>query len=376
MNGSVDVAVWNPRVGTADAGGTETFLRNTLPVIDGLDDVDVTLYTGDGDLHPEVRGLQVCRRPWLRKEDRVVTALANHTPVLPAEIESATMLLRSLGVLQALEGHDVVSTHYYADALVLSRVLETPVVFRFPGIKHPSVRWRALLEAGDVETYVANSHATATRLREWFGVEIDEVIHPGVDTEAFTPATDGTDWSGLPVVLFVGRLDDGKGVPDLIRAHGRLGTDAELVIIGDGTNRPQYERLADRSERADLVRFVGRVEHGDMPQWYADADVFCLPSVHEGFPITVLEALASGTPVVASDIDAIREQVTDGVTGTLVEPGRPGELADAIDATVSATEVQRDATSMARDTARTYGWGRQARALAGVYRRTAEGSRD
>ena len=102
----------------------------------------------------------------------------------------------------------------------------------------------------------------------------------------------------------------------------------EAVIVGEGPDRPDWRRRSRLSDLSGRVRLAG--ERHDVPQLLAAADVFVLASASEGLPVSVLEAMAAGLPVVASRVGGVPEQVSDGETGLLVEPGDPNELAAAL----------------------------------------------
>ncbi len=140
------------------------------------------------------------------------------------------------------------------------------------------------------------------RVRDFGVTSPIEVIANGVDTDRFTPdgpPSERIDHEG-PVVLFVGRLVEGKRPQDAVRAVSRLptNTNARLYVVGDGPMRPQLEEMSH-----DRVEFLGRVPYNEMPATYRAADALLLPSRAEGLPRTVLEAFASGVPVVSSYLE-------------------------------------------------------------------------
>ncbi|ACV11306.1 glycosyl transferase group 1 [Halorhabdus utahensis DSM 12940] len=156
------------------------------------------------------------------------------------------------------------------------------------------------------------------RVRE-FGVDSRiEVVSNGVDTERFTPAGDESDRieHDGSVVLFVGRLVEGKRPQDPVRAVARLPDelDAKLYMVGDGPMRSELEAMA-----GEEVTFLGQVPYEEMPQVYRSGDVLVLPSRAEGLPRTVLEAMASGLPVVVSDLEQVAPVV--GGAGVTVSVG-------------------------------------------------------
>lgn len=366
MTDALDIGIWNPRVGTAQAGGTETFLRNIVRELAGQH--QITIYTGAGEPHPEIRDLpptvMVKWLPWRSKDNRLVRAITRWTPALPAEIESLSMAYAAFrrGTFRRMDRHDVVSTHYYADALAVSKFVDAPHLFRFAGIKQPSPRWRVLIGVGDIDRWVANAADTAARVREWYDLAVDGVVHPGVDTETFVP-TAGDGGSDRDEILFVGRLDHGKGVHDLLAAHDRL-DGVTLRIVGGGVLQGELA-----GEAGEDVVFEGRLPHEDLPPLYAGADVITLPSSHEGFPVVVLEALACATPVVASDLPSTREQLRSEKTGWFVDAGDVGGLAEALDTALRADGYR---PAVAREDARKYDWTRTADRLERHYAAAVE----
>lgn len=150
------------------------------------------------------------------------------------------------------------------------------------------------------------------------------VIHNAVDVDGASPATpDG----GMPMrVVSVGRIAPPKDFLTLLRAVGRLerGT-VQLTLLGDGPERAAVEDEIATLNLAEVVALAGEVR--DVRSRLADADVFVLSSSSEGFPISVLEAMAAGLPVVASDVGGVSEAIEDGVTGHLFAAGDVGALA-------------------------------------------------
>ncbi|WP_342766160.1 glycosyltransferase [Methanobacterium petrolearium] len=130
-----------------------------------------------------------------------------------------------------------------------------------------------------------------------------------------------------PVILFVGNLVFQKGVEYLLDAKKLMNCDAKLVIVGDGPLRRKLEKKVEENNISDVI-FVGA--RRDIDKIMPSADLFVLPSISEGFPITILEALASGLPVVATNVGGISEVVDDSV-GLIVKPSEPHELAMAMD---------------------------------------------
>jgi len=161
-----------------------------------------------------------------------------------------------------------------------------------------------------------------------------EPVSCGIDLERFHPHTEPRAWArkmfdlpDRPTVLFVGRLDEEKRLSDLVRALPMVlnETDAQLALVGRGNQREPLEKLAARIGVAERVRFLGFVPDEKMPQAYAAADVFAMPSVAELQSIATLEAMATGLPVVLADAMALPHLVDEN--GYLFPPGDVPELA-------------------------------------------------
>jgi glycosyltransferase involved in cell wall biosynthesis len=140
-----------------------------------------------------------------------------------------------------------------------------------------------------------------------------------------------------PVLVSVGRFAYPKDFVTLVRALGLLGKGSfRTLVVGDGPERAELEAELARSG-AD-VQLLG--ERGDVPQLLAEADVFCLSSRSEGLPLSILEAMAAGLPVVASAVGGVPEQVADGETGFLVPPGDETALAAALERLAGDAELR------------------------------------
>jgi glycosyltransferase involved in cell wall biosynthesis len=159
-------------------------------------------------------------------------------------------------------------------------------------------------------------------------------VHCGVDIEAFRPAAERAGDVRSLEILTVGRVVPVKGQSLLVEAVAELrrrGIDARLTIVGDGPQLADLRALAARLGVGDHVDFAGPVGQHEIAAHYARADVFALPSFAEGLPVVLMEAMASGLPVVASRITGVPELVEEGVSGLLVAPGRGDELTDALE---------------------------------------------
>lgn len=367
------IGIYNPRVGIARAGGTETFLREIMRRL--ATKHDIILYCGAGELLNDVTQLPVTVRqiPFVNKESSLNAALTNRTPILPAEVESLSMYsnARRKGVFKRMATEiDVLSTHYYLDNLFISRVAPVPTLFRFPGIKKPSPRWTAMRTLARPETCLANSEATADRLRDWLDLEVDGIVYAGVDLDQFGPNIEPAFDDEAVSILFVGRLDEGKGLFDLLEAQARLNGATRLYLVGGGTIEDSLRKETRALEIEEFVEFVGPVSHDEVPKYYSSSDIFCLPSYHEGFPIVNMEALASGCSVVSTKIDSIEEQLCDGEDALLVEPGDVDALTDVLNRLVNDADLRERLSSGGLKRAVEFSWDKQAAKMEGFYAQT------
>jgi glycosyltransferase involved in cell wall biosynthesis len=197
------------------------------------------------------------------------------------------------------------------------------------------VRGQQRVLALGMTRYIAVSRHVARRRQATFGVPAQKltVIYNAVDLGRFerscSPAL-REQWTGgiaRPIVLTCARLDVQKGQRYLLDAAAQV-PDALFVLAGDGPDRAGLEAYAKERGISERVLFLGR--RGDIPELLANCDVFVLPSLFEGFPLSILEAMAAGKPVIATKIGGTDEAVVDGMTGILVPPRDGAALAQAI----------------------------------------------
>lgn len=188
------------------------------------------------------------------------------------------------------------------------------------------------------------------------------VIPDGIDLDRFPP-------KAYPCrervqILGVGRLVPRKGFDVLIRAVAMLPSllPFEVVLVGDGPERETLESLARSLGVAERVQFVGSVPYNALPARYAEADIYVLSSHAEGMPLVVLEAMATGLPIVATDVQGIRELVADGVNGWRF-PVNDAEALAAYLARLIENSAEREAFGRAsRERVQSYAWGNIAKA--------------
>ncbi len=232
---------------------------------------------------------------------------------------------------------DVVSVHcarrYAPYAAALQRLTGVPQVLSLQegampvGVPEHPVLFRMLVRAAAaVAACSAEAAAYAARVG---GVHRSIVVPNGYDPTEF--ANHARFARPRPYVLGVGRLAPEKGFDVLVEAFARLErTDHDLLLAGDGSARPALEELACTRRVAERVRFLGTTDRPTTVALLRSAAVVACPFRVEGLPLVCVEALAAGSPVVASAINGIPEIVRDGETGLLVPPDDPAALAAAL----------------------------------------------
>ncbi|HSS48365.1 MAG TPA: glycosyltransferase, partial [Thermoanaerobaculia bacterium] len=186
------------------------------------------------------------------------------------------------------------------------------------------------------------SAATAAEIRRDYGVEGVGVIPNVTGGLAIEPAADLEGEPGY--LLFVGRLRIRKGVEVLLEALKDLRSqhpETVLRIAGDGEHRSRLERRVKDLELGDAVAFLGTCDAGRVWRLLAGAAALVVPSIYEGMPLVVLEAMAAGVPVVAGAVSGIPEVVVDGETGWLVPPEDPRALRRALEDVLARPEEAR-----------------------------------
>lgn len=178
-------------------------------------------------------------------------------------------------------------------------------------------------------------------------------------------------------ILFVGRLDKRKGFPTLLEAFLKLKPaypHARLQVVGPFTPKESeyYQKIA-QARQVTGIDFVGYVSPEKLPTFYHQADIFCAPSIgFESFGIVLLEAMAAGLPIVASNIAGYRMVLTDGQEGWLTPPGDPEALAQSLGRLLDQPRLRQTMGQQGRLTASRYGWHRLADEILEVYRETIE----
>jgi glycosyltransferase involved in cell wall biosynthesis len=300
---------------------SETFALNEFLALDRAGRIEAIFATKPGDgraRHPGIEGL-LARVQWLPPG----------SPVVQADWVVARVGARRPSGIHAYFAH--LPAEVAAGA---AETLGVPYSFSVHARDARKVPRDALQRrAARAAAVIACNRDVAGELRAG-GANVKLVPH-GVDLDRFSPHPMPP---ALPLrLLAVGRLVEKKGFDVLLEAMASLSTPAHLRIVGDGPLRTRLERVAAGQSLGDRVTFAGPLTHHSLPGAFAGAHALVVPSVQDatgdrdGLPNVVLEAMASGRPVVASDIAAIPAAVRDGHTGSLVPPADPIALAGALE---------------------------------------------
>jgi phosphatidylinositol alpha-mannosyltransferase len=215
---------------------------------------------------------------------------------------------------------------------------------------------------------IAVSEASARFIGDRLGGAF-RIVPNGVDVEAFAHGEPAQELPPGRRLLWVGRLDTQKGFPVAVRAFGQLASelpDLHLVVAGDGRDREAVLGLPP--DVRSRVVMLGAVPHRLLPAYHAGADVFVAPALgQESFGVVLVEAMAAGVPVVASDIAGYREVVRDGVDGLLVPPGDAAALAAAVRRVLGDPALAGRLREAGRARAATYSWERVSDQVEAIY---------
>lgn len=342
-----------------------------------------------------------------------------HLPAGPEEPYSKNLVfphlpefLAGMERLSEQEGttYDVLHSHYWLSGWVAreySRRHSVPTVHMFhtlgkmkdtvarsPGEKETNIRIQVETElVSDLDRLIAATPLDRQQTVDLYGADPDRVrvIPPGVDPDMFHPIPRdearhaiGLDLPGVcKLVLFVGRLDPLKGLDTLVRAMCKL-SDLEpdlvkgtcLAVIGGDVDEENdvlddelecLDKLKREVGLEDLVIFLGSRSQDTLAQYYSAAEVVVVPSQYESFGLVALEAMACGTPVIASRVGGLMHTVEDNVTGLLVPAGDPDALADKLRLVLLDADLRARLGASARVHALTYTWPKVAEQIVTVY---------
>lgn len=300
---------------------------------------------------------------------------------------------------------DIIHLHNFSQFVPVVRVLNP----RSHIVLHMHCEWLSQLDPAivarrleQVDTIFCCSRHIMQRLLERFPALEGRVhvIFNGCEVERFVPQPEAGGPEGVqtPRLLFVGRISPEKGVHNLIEAFAEVAAqrpDVRLDLVGGFGNLPpeflihvSHDPLVKGLQRfyendyvgelkrripaaiRDRVSFYGNVSHDDIARYYCQASVFVCPSLSDAFPLTVVEAMSAGLPVVACKVGGIPEAVVHGETGLLVEPDNTTALSDALLRLLDDRVLRRRLGAAGRARAlRLFSWRAISSEVAGVYAR-------
>lgn len=344
-------------VDSMEVGGSELNAIRTLEQLDRARfELSVIHLGAEGPLTPRYQALGIPRTQLSFRSFK-------HPSALGAGLRLRRVLKRDR--VQILHSHDIYSNIF---GVPWARLARTPVIivskrwqFSVPSRQHLLVNRLAMRWATNA---LANSQVVARTLVEEEGVRAGriQVIPNFVGDDAFVPYSPVErarllEGLKLPpdafVIGVVARLSPVKDHRTLLQAFARLSSAhprVHALLIGEGPCRAALEAQAQELRLTDRVHFAGRLSSSPNPHGLLDISV--LPSSSEGFPNAVVEAMAAGKPVVATDVGGVREAVVDGEVGKLVPPGDPVALAAGLEALLSNPALAKACGERGRERAR------------------------
>ncbi len=399
-------------LGGKDTGGMNVYVRDLTREL-GRRGVHVDVFTRSQDEHvPHVLhdlgyGNRVVHVPAGPERPLPKAELALY---LPQFVEGIQRFAAEKGIR-----YDLIHSHYWMSGLAaetLKAVWNVPIVHMFHtlgSLKNQVARSEAeregeyRLEGERRVVAVADAIVAATpveqaQLEEHYRAEPGRVavIPPGVDTCHFypIPSDEAREYLGIPledrVVLYVGRIEPLKGVDTLLRAMACLrfqkilaGRSVYLIVIGGepdvspdqmDAEMARLQQLRDELNLGNTVLFLGKRGQDTLPYYYSAAEVVVVPSHYESFGMVALEAMACGTPVIASQVGGLAFLVRDGETGYTVPYGDPQPLCDRLIALLNDSALRQRLGQNAATYARSYSWKRIATRILELYAVVRSGS--
>jgi D-inositol-3-phosphate glycosyltransferase len=298
--------------------------------------------------------------------------------------------------------YDIVHSHYWLSGVVGERLKArwgVPHLTMFHTLAE--VKKRSRISEWEPDVRIEAEHAIVQQADRIIAAGSDEkellvrlygasaerisVVPCGVNLDLFQPVDQRKARRELSlrdddrILLFVGRIEPLKGIDILLGAAAELAMehDCSVLVIGGDSSAQQGEiaylrNLAARLGIAERVSFLGSVDHERLPLYYSAADVCVVPSFYESFGLVALEAMACGTPVVASRVGGLAGTVRDGETGYLIPWRCPEPFAERIELLLGNEELRRAFGRTARETVERFRWANVAESVIGVYRELIE----
>lgn len=201
------------------------------------------------------------------------------------------------------------------------------------------------------------------------------IIYNGIDVEQFRPAIRGP--SSNFKIICISRLTARKGFNYLIEAVAKITEkypDLSLEIVGEGDAKAELEEQTKNANLSSKIEFKGRISHEKTPEAYNGASVFVLPSLNEGMSNTMLEALASGLPIIATDTGGSKELVQEGENGFIIKMKDSDDIAEKLEKLIVNPELVRSMGNKSREIAETMSWGSVAWSYYELYKKVKSSS--
>lgn len=285
-----------------------------------------------------------------RKDSRILGYAADKgVPTAVIEIHSDISPLKTLRIASYLkkEGIDILICNLNKDVRVAglaARIAGTPVVLARHGMLLCGKKWKHRLTLTRLTDGIVTNSKTirdAYAAYGWFGPEFVRVIYNGIEVPQHIDARDfSTRFPGRKIVYSAGRLAEQKGFDYLVEAAGILRKkrdDLVFIVSGEGKLETALKTQVRDMGLEDSFFFEGFAP--DIYPLLAGCDLFVLASLFEGMPNVVMEAMAAGKPVVATDVNGARELIEDGQTGIIVPPRDPKAIADAVERVIDSPEM-------------------------------------
>jgi D-inositol-3-phosphate glycosyltransferase len=315
---------------------------------------------------------------------------------LPGHLPQIAQALERVRREQAIR-YDLIHSHYWLSGVagaMIQAQWQCPHLTMFHTLgaaknRHSAAENESALRIGQeqwltmaVDQIVAPSPSERENIIHFYSAPRSKisVIPCGVNLERFAPQDRRAARARLnlsqtaEVALFVGRFAPLKAVDALIQAMAELRPGHPglqlLLVGGDGPQDPSavaLQQLASQLGLQDQIRFAGRVDQEALPHYYSAADLLALPSHYESFGLVVLEALACGTPVVATAVGIAANIVREGINGARIAAPLPQAIAQAIERLLRIPIDQRPAVAQVQSSVKSFGWSTVARSLAALY---------
>ena len=391
-------------LGGKDTGGMNVYVRELTRQL-GHMGIHVDIFTRSQDdhvphvLHDLGYGNRVVHVP---AGPETPTSKSEMATYIPEFVEGIKQFAADKGIK-----YDIIHSHYWMSGLAAEALSDawggTPIVHMFHTLGEMKNRVarsederagqdrldgeRQVL--GRADRIVAATLAETTQLRFLYRVDQRKlvVIPPGVDTSHFypIPSDEAKQFIGLKpenrMVLFVGRIEPLKGVDTLIKAMACLELQGlhrpvHLAIIGgevNGNPEDMTEEMARLQKMCDdlfmggMVVFLGKRGQDTLPYYYSAAEVVVMPSLYESFGMVALEAMACGTPVIASEVGGLGYLVQNGVTGYTIPDSEPEALCDKLSWLLGDAHLRETMGLRAAEYALDYAWEKIATQIVDVY---------